>query len=229
MADSVAVPSGDGDLMEAVRTKYPRTPHLPWSLGISSDDRLLSDVGLHVLSNAQTVVTEKMDGGNVTLMRDCFYARSVDSGTPAWEKYAKAEWARMAHEIPVGWRVSAESMWAQRSVPYTNLDGPLLVFAIWNNRNIMLSWDDTVTWATLLGLPTVPVLGSGTGLEYTHQAWANHHDENVSEGYVVRDRGSFPDYQFAHRIAKYVRANHVRTEASWRRRTDFVTNGFKGN
>src|SRR5690625_4496339 len=67
------------------RTKYPRTPHLPWSPGCADDDRIISAESLRVLDALPTVITEKMDGGNITLMRDAMYARSVDSGTPVWE------------------------------------------------------------------------------------------------------------------------------------------------
>jgi hypothetical protein len=35
-----------------------------------------------------------------------------------------------------------------------------LVFSIWNEQNA-LSWDETVEWAELLGLFTVPVLWRG--------------------------------------------------------------------
>ena len=208
------------------RIKYPRTPHLPWSPGKTSDDRVLSDVGMHVLGSSPLVVTEKMDGGNVTLMRDCFYARSVDSGTPPWEVYAKRVWARFAHDIPHGWRVSAESMLAKRSVFYNGLAGPLLVFGIWDDNETLLSWDDTVTWAEMLGIPTVPILGEVDSLEDAYNLWKATRDDFSSEGFVVRDRRAFPSSQFGHRVAKWVRANHVRTSDDWRHRDDFEQNVF---
>ena len=39
--------------------KYPRTPHLPWSLGRTSDDKVLSSVS-HFLGE-NVVVTEKTE------------------------------------------------------------------------------------------------------------------------------------------------------------------------
>lgn len=218
---------GNGVLiMNAPRVKYPRTMHLPWSPGMSNDDRVISAHGLDILGNSDTVLTEKMDGGNVTLMRDAFYCRSLDSGTPKWEKFAKSEWARIAHDIPEGWRVSCESMWARRSVPYDNLDGALLVFGVWTQTHL-LSWKETVEWAALLGLPTVPVLGRNVPLNDLYRTWSHQRDERTSEGFVVRDADSFLIEEFPLRVAKWVRAGHVQTEADWRHRSDFETNGFK--
>ena len=212
--------------MSASRVKYPRTPHLPWSPGMTSDDRVVSQDGIFTLSSSPLVMTEKMDGGNVTLMRDAFYARSTDSGTPRWEKFAKAEWARVAHDIPDGWRVSAESMWARRSVPYEGLDSPVLVFGMWSKTSL-LSWEDTQEWAAILGLSTVPVLGSPDSLDSAHGLWLSQRDERSSEGFVVRDSREFPAEQFPLRVAKWVRANHVRTSAAWRHQSTFPTNKFK--
>ena len=211
--------------MSAQRVKYPRTPHLPWSPGLTTDDRMMEYPTLHALNDVPTVVTEKMDGGNVTLMRDAFYCRSLDSGTPPWEKYAKAMWARIAHDIPEGWRVSCESMWARRSVSYDNLPATLLVIGVWNETHL-LSWDDTQEWAELLGLPTVPLLGRGVGTAYAQKLWESRRDTRVSEGFVVRDAGSVPIAEFGRRVAKWVRAGHVQTDADWRHRDDFTVNGF---
>jgi hypothetical protein len=53
--------------------KYPRTPHLPWSPGGTSDDKRMLDVGPLL---GDVVITEKMDGSNVALSRENFFARS---------------------------------------------------------------------------------------------------------------------------------------------------------
>lgn len=208
-----------------MKIKYPRTPHLPWSPGMSNDDRVIRPYDLAELSTSPTTITEKMDGGNVTLMRDCFYARSLDSGTPVWEKYAKNMWSRIAHDIPDGWRISAESVWAQRSVAYTDLPGPLLVFGVWDTKSL-LSWPDTMEWAALLGLPTVPVIGESVGAEQAYALWRSTRDETISEGFVVRDSRAIPVVEFPRRVAKWVREGHVQTDAAWRHRCTFPTNMF---
>lgn len=206
------------------RVKYPRTPHLPWSPGATSDDKVMSEKGLDALAAAPLVVTEKMDGGNVTLMRDAFYARSATSGTPPWETRAKAEWARVAHDIPTDWRVSAESLWARRSLRYADLEAPLLVFGVWTG-DTLLSWEDTVEWSSLLGLHTVPVLGFPESARHALGLWSARRDAESSEGFVVRDSREFPSGEFPMRVAKWVRANHVRTSAAWRRAA-LDANGF---
>jgi hypothetical protein len=207
---------------DAVR-KFPRTFHLPDSPGATDDDRILPDLsGL----TGELVVTEKMDGGNVTFTRHAMYARSVDSGTQAWDRACKAVWAGVAHDIPPDWRVSGESMWARRSVGYDGLAGIYLVFGLWDAGHTLLGWDDTVEWAGLLGLPLVPLLYRGGDLAAARSAWGRQRDEDHSEGFVVRVAGPIPEAEFGRRVGKWVRAGHVRTDATWRRRDDFAVNGF---
>jgi hypothetical protein len=43
---------------------------------------------------------------------------------------------------------------------------------------------------------------------------------------VVRSAGRIPAAEFPYRVLKWVRAEHVRTEASWRHRDDFEVNEF---
>lgn len=44
------------------KRKYPRTPHLPWSPGATSDDKYIQD--LNSFKGRKIVITEKMDGEN---------------------------------------------------------------------------------------------------------------------------------------------------------------------
>lgn len=207
--------------------KYPRTPHLPSSLGMTSDDKMASALTLERMRDGrELVVTEKLDGGNVTWTRDHFYARSVDSGTHAWDAPAKALWASVRHDIPARWRVSGESMYASRSVAYENLPGVFMVFGIWDETNTLLSWDDMVEWCALLALPVVPLLYRGTVFDDAVKAWGKTLDDEVSEGFVVRLAGRISYADFGLSVAKYVRANHVRTSAAWRGRDDFAVNDF---
>ena len=57
--------------------KYPRTFHLPDSPGATADDKVQHDLSW---LDGELVVTEKLDGGNLTFTRDAMYARS---STPA--------------------------------------------------------------------------------------------------------------------------------------------------
>jgi hypothetical protein len=203
--------------------KYPRTFHLPDSPGASVDDKVQHDLSW---LDGELVVTEKLDGGNLTFTRDSMYARSLDSGTQPWDRPAKALWAMTAHRIPDDWRVCGESMWARRSIPYSDLPGVFIVFGIWDETNTLLGWDDTVDWAQRLELPVVPVLYRGLSLTEARSAWARQRDPKTSEGYVVRVAGRITAAEFPFEVVKWVRADHVRTEASWRHRDDFAINGF---
>lgn len=208
--------------------KYPRTPHLPASPGATSDDKHATKQALdHLSSGVDLVVTEKMDGGNVTLYHDDFHARSLSSKNLRWEGVARSIWGQVRADIPEGWRVSAESMHARRSVAYDNLPCPLIVFGVWNESNEMLPWDDIETWTDLWGLPHAPVLYRGLNFMDATQAWATQRDQDTSEGFVLRDADGFHYDQFALRVAKWVRADHVRTESSWRHRMDYPTNTFE--
>jgi len=43
---------------------------------------------------------------------------------------------------------------------------------------------------------------------------------------VVRAAGRIPAADFSHKVVKWVRAEHVRTDDAWRRRDDFAVNEF---
>jgi len=205
--------------------KYPRTAHLPSSPGATSDDKFITKAGLEILSSVSDyVTTEKMDGGNVTMTRNHFFARSLDSGTHAWDTPAKALWAQVRFQIPEGWRVSGESLYARRSVGYDSLPGFYMVFGVWDENDDLLDWDFTVEFADELGLPTVPVLYRGDDFTTATTIWAANNNTETSEGFVVRDAGTIPVAEFKSRVGKFVRAGHVTTSADWRHRDDFALN-----
>jgi hypothetical protein len=207
--------------------KYPRTPHLPQSEGMTDDDKMASKETLAYLrSGIDLVVSEKMDGGNLSFYRDAFHGRSLDSGTHAWDTRARALWAKIRFEIPEGWRISGESMYARRSVAYDNLPGVYLVFGIWDETNSLLPWDEMTEYANMIGLPVVPTLYRGTDYDEAVKVWGSTTNDEVSEGFVVRDAGKIAYNEFDKKIAKFVRKNHVRTSSSWRNRDDFALNTF---
>jgi hypothetical protein len=216
---------------------YPRTFHLPDSLGVPSADRVQHDLSW---LDGELVVTEKLDGGNLTFTRDAMYARSPGSGsgagsgavdgdadgTPPWDMPAKALWAMTAYRIPDGWRVCGESMWARRSIAYPDLPGVFLVFGIWDETDTLLGWDDTVEWAVRLELPTVPVLYRGGSLTEARAAWRAQRDPASSEGYVVRAAGRIAAADFAFKLVTWTHAERVHDPADGHLPDDFETNGF---
>lgn len=211
-------------------TKYPRTSHLPFSPGATNDDRIMSAADFErFLALPEFVVTEKMDGGNLTMMRGDFYARSVDSKSQPWDSPAKALWASLRHDIPEGWRVSGESLYARRSVAYDSLDSFFLVFGMWDESGTLLDWETTAEMSELLGLKTVPVLYQGSNNIDALASWQNAgKNTDISEGFVMRSAGRIAASDFDKLVAKWVRADHVQTSDDWRRRDDFALNGVSG-
>lgn len=195
--------------------KYPRTYHLDWSLSLHNDDRRLPTTKF--LENEEIVVTEKMDGENTTMTAEKAYARSPDA-----KKHPSRDWVRQLHaricfDIPQGWRICGENMYARHSIAYDSLPSYFMVFNIWDERNWTLSWDNTLEWAELMDVKTVPVLYRGPWDEGLLKELAQECEtkrEKV-EGYVVRATRSFPFTHFGHRAAKYVRAKHVNTSTHW--------------
>jgi hypothetical protein len=204
----------DFDTMFVEYVKYPRTYHLPWSPGKTEDDRTFQD--LSVFEGKRVIVTRKMDGENFSGYRDYCHARSVDGRGHYTRDWAKNFWMQRSYELPEGWRVCAENLYAVHSIKYKDLPGYLLGFSIWNEKNECLSWDETVEWFSLLDMPIVPVLYDGIWNDAAiKKLYDEKTDRDVHEGYVVRLADSFEYKNFKTSVAKYVRANHVGTNAHW--------------
>lgn len=71
--------------------KYPRTYHLPFSLGTTSDDRISKSIGKAL--QGKRIMTEKLDGENTCLSEYGLYARSRTSPTKnPWTQWLKPKW-----------------------------------------------------------------------------------------------------------------------------------------
>lgn len=191
--------------------KYPRTPHLPWSPGAASDDVYALNTGHFV--GKTIVITEKMDGENTTLYRDHCHARSLDSGYHPSRTWLKQWHASIAHEIPRGWRICGENLYAKHSIAYNQLHSYFYGFSVWNEVNQCLSWVETCEWFALLGIHHPLVLYHGLWDETLCQQLSI--DTQRMEGYVVRLADRFAYADFATSVAKWVRARHVQTNQHW--------------
>jgi len=190
------------------RVKYPRTYHLPWSPGVREDDRVLATTKR--FEGKEVVVTVKMDGENTTMYSDYLHARSLDYQPHASRTWVKTLHGRSAYNIPEGWRVCGENLYAKHAIHYQCLPDYFLVFSVWNEKNRCLSWDDTLEWAELLGFQTVPVLYRGPWDEkLVKKLYAPMHQGDECEGHVVRLASEFAYRDFKNAVAKYVRPGHV--------------------
>lgn len=195
--------------MDAI--KYPRTQHLPWSQTIAADD--LRAVSTEMFIGKDVVVTEKMDGENTTMSRELCHARSINSGRHESRSWVKAFWQGIRYQIPEGWRVCGENLYAKHSIAYNSLMSFFYCFSVWNEKNEALSWQDTVEFCKTFNIVTVPVLWTGT---YDEEAIKSIKlDTERQEGYVIRNSGSFKYEEFSNNVAKFVRANHVQSDTHW--------------
>ena len=197
--------------------KYPRTWHLPWSGCVGKDDRVLKDLPFF---RGEIIVTAKLDGENTSMYNDHVHARSVDGNSHWTQSWVRNLHSKIRHNIPYGWRICGENLFARHSISYDNLESYFYIFSIWNDKNECLSWDETVEYSQLFEIPTVPVIYrgqfSGNINEFHKEIWEGKYDERQNEGYVVRNAGKFAYYTFAKNCGKYVRKNHVTSSSHWK-------------
>jgi hypothetical protein len=90
-----------------------------------------------------------------------------------------------------------------------------MLFSIWDENNECLSWDETVDYAAILGLVTVPIIYDGKWDEGYVKRLASGMDLSEHEGFVVRTADSFSYAAFRSSVAKFVRKEHVGTAQNW--------------
>ena len=217
-----------------IKDKYPKTPYLSFSPSKHREDRYHPDES-H-FDSREVVITEKMDGENFNLLSDgSWHARSLDTPYHPTREWAARVAGETGYKLPEGWRVSGENLYGKHSIKYTDLRSYVQVFAIFDEEDRLLSWDDTVMWCELLDLCHVPVLWEGSltfqggsamlraqggkiiNLDELTEEDINQRAGRTAEGYVIRIRDSFPKEQFEYNAAKWVRENHVQTDNHWLR------------
>ena len=199
--------------MDSQHYKYPRTPHLSFSPGVHDDDLKLDRNA--IFDRCQVVVTEKLDGENTSLYSDYIHARSLDSRHHSSRAWVKALQASLGNDIPSGWRLCGENLYARHSIAYENLSSYFYLFAIWNQDNCCLGWSETQEWAEILGLELPKVLYQGLWDLAKIKAIADNLDLDACEGFVVRNSEQFHYDNFAQNMAKWVRPHHVQSDKHW--------------
>lgn len=192
--------------------KYPRTYHVPWTGNFTKDDKV--ETSLDHLQGKRVIVTEKMDGENTTMYSDHIHARSVDSSTHEAMHWVKNFWSQRMGDIPIGWRVCGENLHAKHAIEYDDLPSFFMGFSMWDEKNMCMSWDDTIEWFELFDISPVPVLYDDV---FDAQAIKQLSlDYDICEGYVLRNADSFHYTEFKKNVYKYVREGHVATVQHWR-------------
>jgi hypothetical protein len=186
-----------------LRIKYPRTPHLTWSEGCSKNDvRLIST---NCLKDKTIVASLKCDGEATTIYSDGY----VHARSPIYTPHESRTWvkslaSKIAHLMTPGWRICGENMYARHTLKYDDLDSYFLVYAMFNDINQCCPWNIVEDECERLGLCTVPVLYTGKYSEkellYTQEFVL---DDEIDEGYVVRNYARFHYNEFALNVAKF--------------------------
>jgi len=196
------------------RIKYPRTYHLDFSESVHSDDKVIKS--LDYFMGKEVVATLKMDGENTTLYNDDYmHARSIDSKTNWTRDIAKKIHSVIRHDIPDGWRLCCENLYAKHSIFYPEgyLDGYLYLLSIWDDKNYCLSWKDTKDFAELLDLPTPKEIYNGVFELKELKKLSKTLNRDLEEGFVVRLKESFHYDDFSNSVTKFVRNGHVQDNA----------------
>jgi hypothetical protein len=210
--------------------KYPRTLHLPFSRSKTDDDKVHKN--LDFIKNKNMLVTVKMDGESCTMYNDHIHARSISSGNHHSRDWVKYFHSTIKHEIPPGWRICGENLYAEHSIHYDNLESYFYGFSVWIDGNICLDWEETKSYFSMLGITPVEELYnsresySELSNEEILKCLVQTVTERGEEGYVVRNFHGFHFDDFKENVGKWVRPNHVTTDQHWMHK-ELIKNGLK--
>lgn len=217
--------------------KYPRTYHFPFSLGAMNDDRIASD--FESVCQKNIIITEKLDGENTCLNQFGVFARSHSAPTQnPWANYLWDKWRVLENELG-DLEIFGESLYAVHSITYTGLKEYFYIFGIRQN-GVWLSWEEVLLYAEVVAMPTAPLLYEGKladwasynpkiipeqNMENLVMSLVTQHSQlsnpdigySPTEGAVVRTAEGFKEEDFAQSVFKWVRKNHVQTDAHWTR------------
>lgn len=200
--------------------KYGRTYHLPFSKGVTNDDKVLKD--WQALLEEEIVITEKLDGENTCIKKTGVFARSHAAPTHnPWAKNMWPIWERVKDSLD-DLELFGENLYGIHSIEYTKLPYHFYVFAVRKGEH-WLSWEEVLWYADILELPTVPVFEIGRFTAKEIQQFMNKRMEQGSvlggacEGFVLRNASGFSTLDFKYNVLKYVRQNHVQTDEHWTR------------
>lgn len=200
-------------MSDILRHSYPRTFHLPWSEGATSDDKKLSNCNSFI--GKEIIVTEKRDGENTTGYSDGYvHARSVDGTGKEYQSFFIKKWGEVSFRLPDTLRVCGENLYAKHSISYDNLTDYFEMFGVYDGTR-RLHWDECLLWAEELNLTVVPVLYRGIWDEKKVKSICNSIDTTAVEGIVVSSVETFDVTDFKDNVAKFVRKNHVQTDQHW--------------
>lgn len=192
---------------ENTHIRYGRTFHLPFSPGMSRDDKKIRS--LEKFEGQEVVATIKYDGENTTIKRELFHARSPDSRHNFTRTWIKQLHAAIGPEIPDGWRLCGENVSYFHSIEYKNLESFFYLFSVWDEKGQRLHFDEMLEIAEIFDLAVPEVLYRGPFDLKVLEKIAKTFDIVNHEGFVVTTTKGFHHSEFSDYMAKWVRAGHV--------------------
>ena len=209
-----------------IHNKYPRTYHLPYSPGSTNDDKKLQGNWFSWFMGEEIVITEKLDGSNISMSQNgvCERSTAVETRKPwtrnLWDQNDGLYW-RIKSLIGSNETLFGENLYGEHSIHYNKLKEYFHLFAL-STDSFWESWDSVKLFSTFIGVPTVPELWRGwiyseKQLEELVNKFVNMPSVygDTREGVVIRLTSSFPLDDFKHYVCKWVRPNHVQTDEHW--------------
>ena len=203
--------------------KYPRTYHLPWSPGKTSDDKVLQSIANFI--GIPLIITEKLDGGNACITKTSIFARTHSKKAKHNSfDWLKAYHSQIAYNLPENLMFFGENMFARHSILYNGLTSLFYLFGVYDNKkNMWSSWTELKEYSKLLNFPCVPLLWEGiVKSENELNDLINMIISKGSiiggkeiEGVVIRNSDGFTNDEFQQNLAKWVRSDHVQTDDEW--------------
>lgn len=204
-------------MMKHIKAKFPKTYHVPWSLGIQSDDKVFKT--LEHFHGKEIIVSEKLDGENTTLACDYYHARSLDSQFNWTRSWVAKMHSVMRFDIPDDIKLVGENLFAEHAIRYPDghLESYFYLFSAWKDLDdgvdFCLDYDETAEYAELLDIPMPKIIGRFIYDEKKLKDIALSLDSNTTEGYVVRTVEGFHRKDFRKHVGKYVRKDHVQDKS----------------
>lgn len=192
--------------------KQQRTYHMPSSPGIHDDDKALKNMDRYI--GKRVILSIKKDGENTAMYPRYIHARSIDGRSHPSRDWVKQFHASIAYNIPEGFRIYGENVYAKHSIGYDNLKSYFYGFYVWD-RLTCLSWDETLEYFELLGITPVEVIYDGVYDEEVIAQKIAELDLTKEEGAVLRVADAFQYGEYKHSVCKWVRPGHVQTNKHW--------------
>ena len=214
-------------------TKYPRSYHVDFSPGATSDDKI-NKLWRDNIQNFKNIVhTEKMDGESTALLSHVVMARSHSAPTThPWADHLKIIHSQIANDLnDMEMGIYGENMYAQHSIIYPKLDSHFFVFGI-RIKDMWLSWEEVKWYSAFFDLKTVPELciqSTINPLLVEKKILELSKEESIfgstetsgiictREGTVSRNIEEYHVNDFNENLFKYVRPSHVTTDIHWTR------------